>query len=129
MRALALLSLGLGALIGASFWGAAHAQPLSGGDSGPVIAIWRIIAAFVLCAGLAVAVIFALRSRLRLGRGVPFFTSAAQRRLHIVEQMQLSAHSGVALVRCDDQEFLIGYGPQGAQLVDRWPVKPDDASP
>jgi hypothetical protein len=97
---------------------AAQAQTLSGGDPGPDVSLWRIIAALLLCVGLAIAAVFAMRRRFGAGGGLVLFANR-ERRMHLVECIRPSPALGICLIRCDDKEYLVAVGPQGGSLIQR----------
>jgi flagellar biogenesis protein FliO len=66
-------------------------------------------------AALAVGVV-ALRHRLPLG------PARRGRRLQLVERLELGERRFLALVRCDDQEVLVGGGPQALTLLSSQPA-------
>lgn len=88
----------------------AWAQTL-GGAKETDIPVWRVIGAFMLCAGLAVAAAYALKTRLR--GATPVF-SRTERRLELVETVRLSHQVDVCLMRCDGREFIVAASPHGA---------------
>lgn len=101
-----------------------HATPLMaqtlghGTDDG--ISYWRVLAALVLCLGLAVAGAFAIRSR--MGGSLKGFRLARHaHRLQLVETLRLSHQADVSIVICDGREFLVGVSPGGVALLEELP--------
>lgn len=111
---------------------AAHAQRLGGGG-GVDIPVGRIIAAFILCALLAVAVAVILKRRGKGGGIVSlravFASSLAQRRIEVIETRRASAHADICLVRCDDDEYLLLCSPQRNIVLRRGTASPKRGDP
>lgn len=109
------------------------AQTLGQG-SGLEIAWWRIVAAFLICAALAVAAAFALRTRMQASgahsqpasgwRAVrnaifswPSCPEAGEPRLRLVETLRLGPQVDICLVQVDGRDFLVAMSPQGVSLL------------
>lgn len=90
----------------------AAAQKLGHGG-GAEISVWRVAAALLLCLALAVGGAFALRYR---QRGEVFPQQRAARRLQVVETIRMRHQVDLALVRCDDREFLVATSPHGVRF-------------
>lgn len=91
-----------------------------------VIDLWRYFGALLLVFGLiGVAAVAARRY------GLPGMVKPTRtRRLSIVEALSLSPRQRLILIRRDDVEHLIAFGPDGATIIEKnIPVPPDDAEP
>jgi len=101
---------------------AAAGSALSYGE-GPSVPWARIVLAFLLCAGLAIAAIAFLRRRTKQGGPGPFWMQLArgtgdeQRELRLVERLALSPTTQLAVVRWGARKLLILSSPAGAQLL------------
>jgi hypothetical protein len=85
------------------------------------ISIWRVLFAFVLCAGLAAAGAFALKARMGGGGSFSFlaFPARQARRLKLVETLRVAQKVDLCLVSLDGDEFLVLAGEEGARVVER----------
>ncbi|WP_420606056.1 hypothetical protein [Novosphingopyxis sp.] len=109
MRKFGTFSLG-----GAFAWqpSAALSQTLGQGEDIGV-SVWRVLAALLLCLGIAVAVILALRKQggridlKALASGLRSGGSIRPSRIEIVESRRASSRAEVVLLRCDEREFLV----------------------
>lgn len=101
----ALLGLAAAGLSG----GSSYAMKLGGGADAEVSA-WRVVAAFLFCAGLAIAVAFLLRTRIK---GTTALFSQAPRRLQLLETTRVSHQTDICLMSCDGQDFLVAVSPNG----------------
>lgn len=79
---------------------------------------------FVLFAGLAAAVLYALK-RLQSGRlpGMP------QRRIRILEAAALGTRQRVVLLRVNEQEILVGVSPQQITTLATFPLNKEEHTP
>jgi flagellar biogenesis protein FliO len=89
-----------------------------GADDG--ISTWRVVAALLLCLGLAVFAAYAMRSRMG---GLPLLSSIRlsgvrpARRMQLVETLRLSHQIDLCIVACDGQQLLVAASTQGATLL------------
>jgi flagellar protein FliO/FliZ len=75
--------------------------------------IVQYLLSFALVIGLLLALLYALK---KLQRANPFI-KGQQQRLHIVETLTVGPRQKIAIIRCDEQEFVIGISPQGIQSI------------
>ena len=75
--------------------------------------IVQYLLSFALVIGLLLALLYALK---QWQRAHPF-VKGAQQRLQIVEALSVGPRQKIAIVRCDQQEFVIGLSPQGLQAI------------
>lgn len=75
------------------------------------MSLWRVFAVFLLCVILALAGAFVMRGR--HGRGKYFSAMVKQRRMAIVESMQLPNQAVLSIVSCDGRELLVATSPHG----------------
>jgi hypothetical protein len=101
---------------------AAAGSALSYG-SGPSVPWVRIVFAFLLCAGLAVAAVAFMRWRTGQGSTAPFWlqmtrgTAAGERELELLERLALSPTTQLVSVRWGARKILILAAPTGAQVL------------
>jgi hypothetical protein len=101
---------------------AAAGTALSYGE-GPSIPWARIVLAFLLCVGLAVAAIAFMRRRSMQGGPSPFWlqmtrgTGDGLRELELVERLVLSPTAQLVVVRWGARKLLLLASPSGAQLL------------
>ncbi len=76
--------------------------------------IFRILFGFIAVLGMIGACAYAAR---KAGLGSLPGASGKKRRLAISETLPLDARRRLALVRCDDAEYLVILGPAGETLV------------
>ena len=76
------------------------------------------LASFVLVVGLLLGLLWALR-KLQLS---PTFSRRDQR-LQVVESMSVGARQKIALLRCDDQEILVGITAGQITPLGQWPTR------
>jgi len=112
------------------------------GDPGDMqVSWWRLIAALVLCLGLAVSVAYALK--LGSGRAIVAHNGALwppdlsrtlklltpqSRRMVLVETLRLSHQVDVCLIHLGDLEFAVAAGPHGGTLLFKRPKPAAPAS-
>jgi hypothetical protein len=83
----------------------------------------RIVLAFLLCAGLAVAAIAFMRWRTGQGGATPIWlqmtrgTGTPERELELVERLALSPTTQLVSVRWGARKLLILASPAGAQVL------------
>lgn len=82
----------------------------------------RIISAFVFCCLVALAAVAVLRVRHGRPFKLPFgamksFGLTGVQRVEVIESRRLSVHADIALVRCDDREFIVACGPGVIKLL------------
>ena len=75
--------------------------------------IVQYLLSFALVIGLLLALLYALK---KLQRSNPFI-KGQQQRLHIVETLSVGPRQKIAIIRCDEQEFVVGISPQGIQSI------------
>lgn len=75
--------------------------------------IVQYLLSFALVIGLLLALLYALK---KLQRANPF-VKGQQQRLHIVETIGVGPRQKIAIIRCDQQEFVVGISPQGIQSI------------
>lgn len=85
--------------------------------------IVQYLLSFALVIGLLLALLYALK---KLQRANPF-VKGQQQRLHIVETLSVGPRQKIAIIRCDQQEFVVGISPQGIQSIGS--VAPSHESP
>lgn len=96
------------------------------GAIGAGISLWRVLGAWLLCIGIAVALILALR-RVRAGRtasGIASFlprTLGATRAIDIVETRRVNMSVDLCLFDYEGERYLIAVGAGGSTLLDRTP--------
>jgi hypothetical protein len=96
-----------------------------GGAPDDGISLWRVGGALLFCLGLGVAGAFLLKSRSG-GNSLFHILHRPQRRLAVVETLRIPPASTLAIVSCDEQEFLILSSSGTASLVDRLPQRDGD---
>ena len=75
--------------------------------------IVQYLLSFALVIGLLLALLYALKQWQRANP----FVKGQQQRLHIVETLSVGPRQKIAIIRCDDQEFVVGISPQGIQSI------------
>jgi hypothetical protein len=91
--------------------------------AGPSVPWARIILAFLLCAGLAVAAIAFLRWRAGQGgpgtiwRQMSRGAAGGQRELELVERLALSPNAQLMVVRWGEKKLLVLASSSGAQVL------------
>jgi len=65
----------------------------------------------------SVGLLLALLVSGRVAPAALFFVKGQQQRLHIVETLTVGPRQKIAIIRCDQQEFVIGLSPQGIQSI------------
>lgn len=75
--------------------------------------IVQYLLSFALVIGLLLALLYALK---QWQRANPFI-KGQQQRLHIVETLSVGPRQKIAIIRCDNQEFVVGLSPQGIQSI------------
>lgn len=100
----------------------AYAQRLTSG-SAPEISIIRIVAALVVCIAATFALVVLVRNRsgARGWSGFrPMLSKATKdRRIAAVEVHRVTPHAEIALMRCDETEYLIFFGQSGIELLSK----------
>lgn len=86
--------------------------------------IVQYLLSFALVIGLLLALLYALK---KLQRANPFVKGQHQR-LHIVETLSVGPRQKIAIIRCDDQEFVVGLSPQGIQSIGSVNTPPEPSS-
>lgn len=81
------------------------------------ISVWRVVAALIVCLGLAVAIPFALKYRLANKLVSGTFLQRGTRRLQIVENLRLAHQVNLCIVKCDGQQMLVSVTNQGVRIV------------
>lgn len=96
------------------------------GAIGAGISLWRVLGAWLLCIGIAVALILTLR-RVRAGRRVPGIgsilprTLGTPRAIDIVETRRVNMSVDLCLFDYEGERYLVAIGPGGSTLLDRTP--------
>lgn len=94
------------------------------GTIGTGISLWRVFGAWLLCIGIAVVLILALR-RVRAGRtpsGIASFLPrglGAARAIEIVETRRVNMSVDLCLFDYEGERYLVAIGPGGSTLLDR----------
>lgn len=97
------------------------------GGLGAGLSLWRILGAWLLCVGIAVALIFLLR-RVRAGRAgasVPLFSRLLvqpSRQMEIVETRRATMAVDILLIDYRGERYFVASGPGGTTLLDRSPI-------
>jgi hypothetical protein len=93
----------------------AWAQHLGQGmDDG--ISVWRVVAASIVCALVAIGAALVMKRRMHGGAAL-FRGNRASPRLTIVESLKLRSQIDLCIISCDGDELLIVLAPQGASLL------------
>lgn len=79
----------------------------------------QYLASFALVIALLLGVLFALR---KLQMTQAFGRKSA--RLQVVETLPLGTRHKIALVRCDEQEILVGITANEITALGQWPARP-----
>lgn len=108
------------ALCGGIFAAAPAAAQTLGQGSDVEISIWRIVAAFVLCALLAVAGAFLLKARQGSVRLVSLIAKQ-DRRLRLIETLRLGHQADLCIVECDGRQLLIAASAHETRLLANLP--------
>lgn len=102
------------------------------GSLGAGISLWRVFGAWLLCIGIAVLLILALR-RVRAGRmnaGIgsllPRGLGAGARAIDIVETRRVNMAVDLCIFDYDGERYLIAVGAGGSTLLDRSPLPSSD---
>lgn len=97
------------------------------------LSLWRIFGAWLLCIGIAVALILLLR-RLRAGRLprssaqlLPRIFAQSSRTIDIVETRRINMAVDLCTFDYSGERYLIAAGPGGTTLLDRSPLPPAPA--
>ncbi len=96
------------------------------------VSVWRVLAALLLCLGIAVAVILTLRKQSRridlkaLASGLRARGTAQSPRIAIIESRRASSRADVVLLRCDDREFLVMISETNLVTLDNRSVDQSD---
>lgn len=109
----------------------ALAQKLGGGTD-PEISLVRIIAALVLCSGVAVAAALTISKRgLPQGLSSAGWLAKLQRRsrLTVIEARRLSPHADLCIVRCDDREYVLTCAQGEVRILAENEVAADPPAP
>jgi hypothetical protein len=109
----------------------ALAQKLGGGTD-PEISLVRIIAALVLCSGVAVAAALIISKRgLPQGLGAAGWLAKLQRRsrVTVIEARRLSPHADLCIVRCDDREYVLTCAQGEVRVLAEHEVSADPPAP
>lgn len=99
---------------------AAHGR--LGGGGALDVSLTRIIMSLLLCTMIAVLAALAIkrgggRFDAKAIRGLFLKLPATRRRIEIVETRRVSQHADVALLRCDDREYLVLCGPHQQTIL------------
>lgn len=100
----------------------AQAEQIAGGGA-PEISFIRIGAAFIICIAAAIGLIAFVRKRTStsIWPGLHGLLRRADqhRRISIVEVSTLPSRMEIALIRHDEAEYLLAYGPFGIEILSR----------
>lgn len=103
----------------------ARAQTLGQAAGGTGVSPWRVLAALLLCAALAVVAVVVLRRR--YGTPGPFLGALAQpKRIQVIEQQYLGPQRSLCLIAIDGEEYLCLFTAQTATMVLRRPARSAD---
>ena len=92
-----------------------------------LIDVWRILFALIAVLGLIGICAFTARKTGLSAGGISF---GKTRRLALVETMNVDARRRLAIIRCDDREFLLLLGSQNETVVSsELPVRTDTQIP
>lgn len=80
------------------------------------ISVWRIVAALLLCSGIAVVAALFLKFRFTNGR-TGLQIGRSKPRLQMIEILRIRPQIDLCIVACDGEELLIMTTPQGASLL------------
>lgn len=117
-RRRAWIALSVTAALNVMITAAATAQTIGRADDDG-ISVWRVIAAFVLCAMLAVGAALILRARMGY---LPQLGVRRARRLHLIETLRLGRQVSLSIVACDGEEMLLLSSDQAGQFIRRLPA-------
>jgi hypothetical protein len=105
------------------------------GTLGAGLSLWRIFGAWLLCIGIAVALILLLR-RIRSGRiptraasFLPRALNPSTRQIAIVETRRINPSADLCIFDYAGERYLVAVGPGGTTLLDRSaapPAAPED---
>lgn len=102
------------------------------GALGAGISLWRVFGAWLLCIGIAVLLILALR-RVRAGRvnaGIgsllPRGLGVGARAIEIVETRRVNMSVDLCIFDYDGERYLVAVGAGGSTLLDRSPLRSPD---
>lgn len=103
------------------------------GTVGAGLSLWRIFGAWLLCIGIAVALILVLR-RIRSGRlprgaasFLPRALNPATRQIAIVETRRINLSADICIFDYAGERYLVSVGPGGTTLLDRSAAPPPPA--
>lgn len=81
------------------------------------VSFWRVAGSLLLCIGLGVGAVLALRKR--AGGGMPVFPGLVrkERQLKLIEVLRLNQHVDLCLVACDDKTMLLAASAHGVDVL------------
>lgn len=94
---------------------AAMAQQLGQGTDAADLTGWRILATLLFLGLLVAGAIFALRNS---KSAIPFFRSADERRVRMLETIRISPQTQLCLLAFEGREYLIAFTAQGASVIE-----------
>jgi flagellar protein FliO/FliZ len=80
------------------------------------ISIWRVVAALLVCMGVAVGAAFLLRRGMPMGRMLQYSKKKTSR-LQVIETLRIRPQTDLCIFACDGEEFLMVLSPQSASLL------------
>jgi hypothetical protein len=95
------------------------------GTLGAGLSLWRIFGAWLLCIGIAVALILMLRrvrsARIPRGAGafLPRALTPAARQISIVETRRINLSADLCIFDYAGERYLVAVGPGGTMLLDK----------
>lgn len=102
------------------------------GTLGAGLSLWRIFGAWLLCIGIAVALILLLR-RIRAGRipagaasFLPRALNPSTRQIAIIETRRINPSADLCIFDYAGERYLVVVGPGGTTLLDRSAAPPAD---
>jgi len=94
-----------------------------GGGEDVSVSIWRVLAALVICAIVALLAVLMIRKRAAGGLPVIASLPARSRRIQVVETRRLSPHADISLVREGGREYLVLLFAGGSQILRSEPAE------
>lgn len=102
------------------------------GTLGAGLSLWRIFGAWLLCIGIAIALILVLR-RIRSGRiprsaasFLPRALNPGTRKIAIVETRRINLSADLCIFDYAGERYLVAVGPGGTMLLDKSAAPPLD---
>lgn len=97
-----------------------------GGGGALDVSLTRIVMSLLLCVMIALLAALAMRRGggrldLKAVRGLFLKLPAPRRRIEVIETRRVSQHADVALLRCDDREYLVLCGANQQTILCEMP--------